>query len=275
MISFAMTVNPSRPSSPASGDVELLERLSSARADLLAQVGQRIVGQRDVLDGILTAIFSGGHALLVGVPGLAKTLMVQTVAEALDLAFNRIQFTPDLMPSDITGTEIIEEDLATGKRGFRFVRGPVFANIVLADEINRTPPKTQAALLQAMQEHQVSAAGQTHHLPAPFFVLATQNPIEQEGTYPLPEAQLDRFMFELRVPYPSKEEEERIVESTTGDLSSEVQTVLTADDVLAMQHLVRRIPVSQALVRAAVTLVRMSRPGDTQAPAFIKEYVSW
>ncbi len=246
----AMSPNPSpSPTAPPQGDVELLERLAAARADLLAQVGRRIIGQHAVLDGILTAIFSGGHALLLGVPGLAKTLMVQTVAQALELKFSRIQFTPDLMPSDITGTEIIEEDPASGKRGFRFVRGPVFANIVLADEVNRTPPKTQAALLQAMQEHQVTAAGQTHHLPAPFFVLATQNPIEQEGTYPLPEAQLDRFMFELRVAYPSKEEEERIVAATTGDLSADVQTVLTAEDVLALQHLVRRVPAPQALVR--------------------------
>src|SRR5689334_16234182 len=251
-----MPPNPSpipRPSSAPLGDVELLERLAAARADLLNQVARRIVGQQDVLDGILTAVFSGGHALLLGVPGLAKTLMVQTVAQALDLKFARIQFTPDLMPSDITGTEIIEEDVTSGKRGFRFVRGPVFANIVLADEVNRTPPKTQAALLQAMQEHQVSAAGQTHHLPAPFFVLATQNPIEQEGTYPLPEAQLDRFMFELRVNYPTQEEEESIVTQTTGDASADVRPVLSADDVLAMQHLVRRIPVSQALVKAAVT----------------------
>ena len=273
-----MASNPSRvprPSSPVSGDVELLERLADARRDLLEQVGQRIVGQRDVLDGILTAIFSGGHALLVGVPGLAKTLMVQTLAETLDLGFTRIQFTPDLMPSDITGTEIIEEDLNTGKRGFRFVRGPVFANIVLADEVNRTPPKTQAALLQAMQEHQVSAAGQTHHLPSPFFVLATQNPIEQEGTYPLPEAQLDRFMFELRVDYPSQEEEEAIVTATTGDVTADVRPVLTADDVLAMQHLVRRIPVSQALVKAAVTLVRTTRPPEADALPYIKEYISW
>jgi MoxR-like ATPase len=273
-----MTPNPSplpRPSAPPQGDVELLERLSAARADLLAQVGRRIVGQQDVLDGILTAVFSGGHALLLGVPGLAKTLMVQTVAQALELKFSRIQFTPDLMPSDITGTEIIEEDQTTGKRGFRFVRGPVFANIVLADEVNRTPPKTQAALLQAMQEHQVTAAGQTHPLPAPFFVLATQNPIEQEGTYPLPEAQLDRFMFELRVAYPTKEEEERIVASTTGDVAASITPVLTAEDVLALQHLVRRIPVPQELVRAAVTLVRMSRPSDAEAPAFIKEFVSW
>ena len=270
-----MTSTPRSQLPASSGDVELLERLAVARKDLLSQVAQRIVGQRDVLDGILTAIFSGGHALHVGVPGLAKTMMIQTVAESLDLAFNRIQFTPDLMPSDITGTEIIEEDTATGKRGFRFVRGPVFANIVLADEVNRTPPKTQAALLQAMQEHQVSAAGQTHHLPAPFFVLATQNPIEQEGTYPLPEAQLDRFMFELRVDYPSQEEEEAIVASTTGDEAAEVSSVLTSDDVVAMQHLVRRIPVSQALVKAAVTLVRMTRPSESGSPPFIKEYISW
>src|SRR5258708_3988158 len=262
-----MTATPRPPLPAPSGDVELLERLAGARKDLLAQVGQRIVGQREVLDGILTAIFSGGHALLVGVPGLAKTLMVQTVAESLDLAFNRIQFTPDLMPSDITGTEIIEEDLTTGKRGFRFVRGPVFANIVLADEVNRTPPKTHAALLQAMQGHQVRAAGQTHHLPAPFFVLATQNPIEQEGTYPLPEAQLDRFMFELRVDYPSQEEEEAIVAATTSDAMAEVNSVLTSDDVLAMQHLVRRIPVSEALGKAAGTRGgRSRRPQETSRP---------
>ena len=262
-----MAANPSplpAPSSPPRGDVELLERLARARADLLEQVSHRIVGQKDTLDGILTAIFSGGHALLVGVPGLAKTLMIQTVAQA-----------PDLMPSDITGTEIIEEDHATGRRSFKFVKGPVFANIVLADEVNRTPPKTQAALLQAMQEHQVTAAGETHSLPSPFFVLATQNPIEQEGTYPLPEAQLDRFMFELRVGYPSKAEEEMIVEATTGDLSAEVSAVLTASDVLALQHLVRRIPVSKPLVQAAVGLVRMTRPPDAEAPEFIKEYVSW
>jgi len=263
------------PPVPTHGDVELLERLADARKDLLAQVGQRIVGQKDVLDGILAAIFSGGHSLLVGVPGLAKTLMIQTVAEALELKFSRIQFTPDLMPADITGTEIIEEDQTTGKRAFRFVRGPVFANIVLADEVNRTPPKTQAALLQAMQERQVSAGGMTHHLPAPFFVLATQNPIEQEGTYPLPEAQLDRFMFELRVSYPSKAEEEAIVTSTTGDARVEIRPSLTAEDVLAMQHLVRRIPVPDTLVKAAVTLVRMTRPADTEAPGFIREYISW
>ncbi|MGH7536091.1 MAG: AAA family ATPase, partial [Gemmatimonadales bacterium] len=191
-------------------DVQQLERLVEAVTRLRTQVAQRIVGQNDTVDGILTAILAGGHALLIGVPGLAKTLMVQTLAEALDLSFNRVQFTPDLMPSDITGTDIIEEDLTTGKRAFRFVHGPIFANVVLADEINRTPPKTQAALLQAMQEHQVTAAGSTYRLPDPFFVLATQNPIEQEGTYPLPEAQLDRFMFLVKVDFPTLDEEVRI-----------------------------------------------------------------
>ncbi len=269
------TASSAASASPQHDDVQQLQRLTEAVARLRRQVAQRIVGQEDVVEGILTAILSGGHALLIGVPGLAKTLMVQTVAETLHLSFNRVQFTPDLMPSDITGTDIIEEDLTTGRRAFRFVRGPIFANMVLADEINRTPPKTQAALLQAMQEHQVTAAGQTHALPSPFFVLATQNPIEQEGTYPLPEAQLDRFMFELRVGYPSKDEEERIVESTTGDVGASITSVLTAEDVLALQHLVRRIPVPQPLVRAAVTLVRMTRPPDAEAPPFIKQYVSW
>jgi MoxR-like ATPase len=256
-------------------DVQQLARLVDAVARLRRQVAQRIVGQEDVVDGILTAVLAGGHALLIGVPGLAKTLMVQTVAEALNLSFNRVQFTPDLMPSDITGTDIIEEDLTTGKRAFRFVPGPLFANIVLADEINRTPPKTQAALLQAMQEHQVTAGGTTYHLPDPFFVLATQNPIEQEGTYPLPEAQLDRFMLELRVGYPSRAEEETIVEQTTGSAPAALQPVLDAESVLAMQTLVRRIPVSRGLIRAAVTLTRMTRPPDSDAPAFIKEYVDW
>jgi MoxR-like ATPase len=256
-------------------DVQQLERLVGAVTRLKSQVSQRIVGQEDAVDGILTAVLAGGHALLIGVPGLAKTLMVQTVAEALDLSFNRVQFTPDLMPSDITGTEIIEEDLSTGRRAFRFVQGPIFANVVLADEINRTPPKTQAALLQAMQEHQVTAAGTTYRLPDPFFVLATQNPIEQEGTYPLPEAQLDRFMLELRVSYPSKQEEEAIVEQTTGTSRAGLHPVLDAAAVLSMQSLVRRIPVSRGLIRAAVTLARMTRPGDGDAPGFIKEYVEW
>jgi MoxR-like ATPase len=256
-------------------DVQQLQRLVEAVTRLRRQVAQRIVGQEEVVEGILTAILSGGHALLIGVPGLAKTLMVQTVAETLHLSFNRVQFTPDLMPSDITGTEIIEEDLTTGRRAFRFVQGPIFAHIVLADEINRTPPKTQAALLQAMQEHQITAGGTTYRLPDPFFVLATQNPIEQEGTYPLPEAQLDRFMLELRVNYPSRSEEEAIVEQTTGVARERLEPVLDAESVLAMQALVRRIPVSRSLIRAAVSLARMTRPADADAPPFIREYVDW
>jgi len=256
-------------------DLELLARLADARRRLLDQVAQRIVGQHDVLDGILTALLSGGHALLVGVPGLAKTLMVSSVAEALALKFSRIQFTPDLMPSDITGTEIIEEDPGTGHRGFRFVHGPIFANIVLADEVNRTPPKTQAALLQAMQEHEVTVAGVTYPLVEPFFVLATQNPIEQEGTYPLPEAQLDRFMFELHVEYPSRAEEESIVERTTGDLLPSLQPVLAGEELIRLQRLVRRIPAPKVVVEHAVRLARMTRPADESAPAGVKEYVSW
>jgi MoxR-like ATPase len=256
-------------------DTELLDRLAAARKRLLEQIGQRIVGQVEVLDGILTAILSGGHALLVGVPGLAKTLMVQSVADALHLKFSRIQFTPDLMPSDITGTEVIEEDHTTGKRAFRFVKGPIFANVILADEINRTPPKTQAALLQAMQEHEVTVAGQTYDLSEPFFVLATQNPIEQEGTYPLPEAQLDRFMFELHVEYPSREEEERIVEWTTGDVASAIEPVLQADELIRLQRLVRRVPAPKIVVEAAVKLARMTRPPDPLAPDFVREYVAW
>ncbi len=256
-------------------DVRQLERLVGAITRLRDQVARRIVGQEEVVDGILTAILADGHALLIGVPGLAKTLMVQTIAETLNLSFNRIQFTPDLMPSDITGTDIIEEDLTTGKRSFRFVHGPVFAHVVLADEINRTPPKTQAALLQAMQEHQVTAAGATYSLPDPFFVLATQNPIEQEGTYPLPEAQLDRFMLELRVGYPSRTEEEAIVEQTTGAAHPRMEPVLDAATLLAMQALVRRVPVSRGLIRAAVTLARLTRPTDPDAPPFVKEFVEW
>ncbi len=256
-------------------DIGQLERLVTAVTRLRSQVAQRIIGQDEIVEGILTAVLAGGHGLLIGVPGLAKTMMVQTIAEALNLSFNRVQFTPDLMPSDITGTEIIEEDLTTGRRAFRFVHGPVFANVVLADEINRTPPKTQAALLQAMQEHQVTAGGTTYHLPDPFFVLATQNPIEQEGTYPLPEAQLDRFMLELRVSYPSRTEEEAIVEQTTGAVRARLEPVLDAETVLRMQALVRRIPVSKGLIRAAVALARLTRPANAEAPAFIKEYVEW
>jgi MoxR-like ATPase len=259
----------------ATDDLTQLRNLASAVDSLRGQVAERVVGQRAAVDGILTAVLSGGHALLVGVPGLAKTLMVSTVADALNLTFNRVQFTPDLMPGDITGTELVEEDPATGKRQFRFVHGPIFAQVVLADEINRTPPKTQAALLQAMQEHQVTVAGQTYRLPAPFFVLATQNPIEQEGTYPLPEAQLDRFMLELRLGYPSRAEEELIVAQTTGARHADVQPVLDAARLVAMQALVRRIPVSESLIARAVLLARMTRPDEREAPPLIREYVEW
>src|SRR5436189_2491791 len=243
-----------------SRDVELLDQLASARRALVDQIGRRIVGQHEIVDNLVAALLAGGHALLVGVPGLAKTLLVQTVAQALDLSFNRVQFTPDLMPSDITGTELLEEDHATGRRFFKFVQGPVFGNVVLADEINRAPPKTQAALLQAMQEHAVTAAGKTHHLPEPFVVLATQNPIEQEGTYPLPEAQLDRFMLMLMVGYPQREEEERIVAETTTDVDVHVTPVLTAAQLSELMHLVRRLPAAPSVVSYAVKLARSTRP---------------
>jgi MoxR-like ATPase len=255
-------------------DVELLERASEVADAMRVQVGKRIVGQAEVIDELLTALLANGHALLVGVPGLAKTLLVQTLADALDLKFSRIQFTPDLMPTDITGTEVIEEDRTTGRRVFRFVKGPIFANIVLADEINRTPPKTQAALLEAMQERAVTAAGETHILPPPFFVLATQNPIEQEGTYPLPEAQLDRFMLELPIHYPSKEEEEEVAMRTTGEEVQEVQGVLTASELIDLQKLVRRIPAPPSLVSFAVRMARATRPGGEAAPVASK-YVAW
>ena len=256
-------------------DLVLLDRVGKVSDALRAEVGKRIVGQHEVVDGLLTALLANGHALLVGVPGLAKTLLVSTVAEALDLDFSRIQFTPDLMPTDITGTEVIEEDRTSGRRVFRFVRGPVFANIVLADEVNRTPPKTQAALLQAMQERAVTAAGQTYALTPPFFVLATQNPIEQEGTYPLPEAQLDRFMLELVIGYPSRDEEEQIATLTTGDDRVEVQPVVAAEELVELQHLVRRVPAPPSMVRYAVRLARATRPDDDQAPEVTRRYVSW
>ena len=261
------------PSAP--DDLTQLRRLAEGVTALRTQVAERVVGQTEAVDGVLTAILGGGHALLVGVPGLAKTLLVSTVAEALNLSFNRVQFTPDLMPGDITGTELVEEDPATGKRHFRFVPGPIFAQVVLADEINRTPPKTQAALLQAMQERTVTVAGQTYPLPAPFFVLATQNPIEQEGTYPLPEAQLDRFMLELRLGYPSRSEEEAIVAQTTGSRMPTVKPVFDGAELSAMQSLVRRIPVSESLISAAVLLARMTRPNEAEAPPLVREYVEW
>ena len=240
-------------------DVQQLERLVAAVKRLRAQVAQRIVGQEDVVDGILTAVLAGGHALLIGVPGLAKTLMVQTVAEALELSFNRVQFTPDLMPSDITGTEIIEEDLTTGRRSFRFVHGPIFANVVLADEINRTPPKTQAALLQAMQEHQVTAGGTTYPLPDPFFVLATQNPIEQEGTYPLPEAQMDRFLLKIKVGYPSPDEEGTILDRMGGVPPMPPKAVVPVDRIKSTRLIVNSIYLDARIRRYIVDLVHATR----------------
>ena len=256
-------------------DLELLERLSAGAAGLEAEIAKRVVGQHAIVEGLLTALLADGHALLVGVPGLAKTLLVSTLARALDLKFSRIQFTPDLMPSDITGTEVLEEDRSTGRRLFRFVRGPIFANVVLADEINRTPPKTQAALLQAMQERAVTAAGETMPLERPFFVLATQNPIEQEGTYPLPEAQLDRFMFELRMGYPTREEEERVAMQTTGALEPEIRPVLSGAELVELQGLVRRVPAPPSVVAFAVRLARATRPDDDASPELTRRYVSW
>ena len=261
--------------SPGVDDLEAVEQAHAARDALIEQVGRRIVGQREVVEHMLISLFSRGHCLFVGVPGLAKTLLVSTVAEALHLKFNRIQFTPDLMPSDITGTDILEEDHTTGRRFFKFIKGPIFANLLLADEINRTPPKTQAALLQAMQEGRVTAAGQTYELEPPFIVFATQNPIEQEGTYPLPEAQLDRFMFMVDVGYPSADEEFEIVERTTGGKTQNIDAVLDPAKILAMQELVRRVPVSHHVIEYAVRLVRASRPADASAPDFVKEYVGW
>jgi MoxR-like ATPase len=256
-------------------DIMLLERLAETRQALEREIGQRVVGQQKVVEGLLTALLADGHVLLVGVPGLAKTLLISTLADALELEFSRIQFTPDLMPSDITGTEVLEEDRSTGRRLFRFVRGPIFANVVLADEINRTPPKTQAALLQAMQERAVTAAGETMKLDRPFFVLATQNPIEQEGTYPLPEAQLDRFMLELRIEYPTRAEEERVAMLTTGSAEPVVRPVLGGAELVALQRLVRRVPAPPTLVSYAVRLVRSTRPEDADAPELTRRYVSW
>jgi len=255
--------------------VQQRDALVAAAAHLRAQVQRRIVGQSQVLDEILMALIGGGHALLVGVPGLAKTLMVRSLAEAVHLEFRRIQFTPDLVPSDITGTEILEEDSATGARSFRFVRGPIFANIVLADEINRAPPRTQAALLEAMQEHSVTASGDTMGLPEPFFVLATQNPIEQEGTYPLPEAQLDRFLFDIRVGYPKEDEEIAILRSTTGIENERLDPVIGVAELVGLQHLAREVVAADSMLRYAAALVRATRPDESRAPGLVKEYVRW
>src|SRR3954468_16830488 len=280
------------------GDLSAIERLNDGYRRIRKEMAKAIVGQERVLEELLIAIFARGHCLLVGVPGLAKTLMIRTLADSLSLSFSRIQFTPDLMPSDITGTEVLQEDRATGQRLFKFLHGPLFANVVLADEINRTPPKTQAALLEAMQERQVTVAGNKHKLPDPFFVLATQNPIEQEGTYPLPEAQQDRFMFNVLVEYPEEEEEFRIVEMTTTTHAPKLEAVLSATDILEMQDIVRKVPVAPYVIRYAMKFTRLTRKGSRVAPApgatagaaskaggarsrdadipdFIRDYVTW
>jgi MoxR-like ATPase len=257
------------------GDLSAIERLNDGYRRIIGELSKAIVGQQRVLEELLIAIFARAHCLLVGVPGLAKTLMIRTLADSLNLSFSRIQFTPDLMPSDITGTEVLQEDKTTGQRMFKFLNGPLFSNVVLADEINRTPPKTQAAMLEAMQERQVTIGGTKHRLPDPFFVLATQNPIEQEGTYPLPEAQQDRFMFNILVDYPEEEEEFRIVEMTTGLHAPAVERVLSAADILEMQDIVRKVPVAPYVIRYAMKFTRLTRKDSGQVPSFIKDYVTW
>ena len=262
------------PGGPASEEARF-ERIQAASQQVRNELARVIVGQDDVIDQLLLSLFAGGHCLLVGVPGLAKTLMISTLAETLSLSFNRIQFTPDLMPSDITGTEVIQDDPETGERRFMFLRGPVFANVILADEINRTPPKTQAALLEAMQEKQVTVGGTRHRLKQPFFVLATQNPIEQEGTYPLPEAQLDRFMFNVRVDYPSQDEELAIMQRTTGGEPMEVKPVVSAEEILDLQKLVRSVPVADDIIRYALRLTRATRVTTPEAPEHVKQHIDW
>ena len=255
-------------------DLQLLEKLADFQNRFFNEIGKSIIGQKDVLDHILIALLCKGHTLIIGVPGLAKTLMIKSMADLLDLTFSRIQFTPDLMPSDITGTEVLEEDQTSGKRAFRFFKGPIFGNIILADEINRTPPKTQAALLEAMQEHKVTAAGNTYDLEEPFFVLATQNPIEQEGTYPLPEAQLDRFMFNILIDYPSRKDEVSIVQTTTDVTDTSLNKVISRQEILEYQSLVRRVPVAENVIEYAVDLVNATRPGKNSKD-FINEWIDW
>ncbi|MEW4571498.1 MoxR family ATPase [Tautonia sp. JC769] len=270
-----MTVPEPEPSPAKPDDLAALADLAESYRTMRSEIAKVIIGQDEVVEQLLISLFAKGHVLLVGVPGLAKTLLVGTVAQILHLSFRRIQFTPDMMPSDITGTDILQDDPETGRRRFVFIRGPLFANVVLADEVNRTPPKTQAALLEAMQERHVSAGGQTFDLPDPFFVLATQNPIEQEGTYPLPEAQLDRFMLNVRVPYPTPDEELEILRRTTGEPSPAPEAFLTAETILALQRLVRRVPVPDHVFRYARDLVRASRPDQAEATAFVRTNVSW
>ena len=256
-------------------DVQAVQKLNEGYRLITEQLGRVIVGQKHVIEELLVAMFARGHCLLEGVPGLAKTLMIRTLADALSLEFRRIQFTPDLMPSDITGTELIQEDKVSGTRELRFFKGPIFANVLLADEINRTPPKTQAALLEAMQEHQLTVGGKRYVLDEPFFVMATQNPIEQEGTYPLPEAQLDRFMFNTYIDYPDEEDELQIVKQTTADVTAQVTPTLDGSEIMALQRIVRRVPVADHVARYALKLARLTRPRHDQAPDFIREYVSW
>src|SRR3954463_14436779 len=256
-------------------DVQAVHRLQEAYQQITTELAKVIIGQKKVIEELLVAMFARGHCLLVGVPGLAKTLMIRTVADALALDFSRIQFTPDLMPADITGTEVIQDNRATGQREFRFVKGPIFGNIILADEINRTPPKTQAALLEAMQEHQVTVGGQRHPLPEPFFVLATQNPIEQEGTYSLPEAQLDRFMFHVWVDYPTADEELQIIKRTTADIEAKITPMLHAEQISTLTRIVRKVPIADHVARYAMQLVRLTRRQEKDSPEFVREYVQW
>lgn len=256
-------------------DVESVEKLSESINEIKEEIAKVIVGQDQIVNDLIVSLLARGHCLLIGVPGLAKTLLIKTLAEVLDLKFNRIQFTPDLMPSDITGTEIIDEDAVTKKRDFRFIRGPIFANIILADEINRTPPKTQAALLEAMQEHKVTAAGVTYTLEEPFFVLATQNPIEQEGTYPLPEAQLDRFMFNLWLDYPAFEEEIKIIKQTTSDYNPQLKKIINTNKLIFFQDLIKRVPVADNVIEYAVNFVNNTRPTNGNTQQFIKDWISW
>jgi MoxR-like ATPase len=259
----------------AADEVEFVENLSEKIKSIKSEIAKVIIGQEEIIDQLLIALICRGHCLLVGVPGLAKTLLIKTLSEVIDLKFSRIQFTPDLMPSDITGTEILEEDQITRKRNFRFIPGPIFANVILADEINRTPPKTQAALLEAMQEHKVTTAGTTYTLQEPFFVLATQNPIEQEGTYPLPEAQLDRFMFNLWLDYPKFEEEIKIVQSTTSEYIPMLSKVVTAEEIIAFQNFVRRVPVAQNVIEYAVNVANKTRPLNKNSNDSIRQWISW
>jgi MoxR-like ATPase len=260
---------------PPDDDLQAVHRLKEAYQQITTELAKVVIGQRQVIEELLVAMFARGHCLLVGVPGLAKTLMIRTVADSLALQFSRIQFTPDLMPADITGTEVIQDNRATGQREFRFVKGPIFGNVILADEINRTPPKTQAALLEAMQEHQVTVGGQRHALPNPFFVLATQNPIEQEGTYPLPEAQLDRFMFHVWVDYPSAGEELEIIKRTTADIEVKITPSLHAEQISELTRIVRKVPAAEHVARYAMQLARLTRRQEPDAPDFVREYVQW